>query len=100
MFPLFLFFLLCFLSSLSLEDRYKRVNRVKLYYRIADQGEPVVMLYAISCPDNVKRLIISNSMPARGGKWKREMTMIQLDREHRYGVKEKLEELKRSGLRR
>ncbi len=62
-------------------------------------GGGLVMLYAIRYPQRVKSLIISNSMPARDGEWKKETAAIQAEREKQYGVKEKLEALRRSGLR-
>jgi proline iminopeptidase len=62
-------------------------------------GGGLVMLYAITYPQNVSRLIISNSMPASEGSWKREATMIQDERERRYGVREKLLTLEKSGIR-
>ncbi len=61
-------------------------------------GGGLVMLYAIRYPERVKRLVISNSMPAHEGKWKREMTLIEYEHERHHGVREKLEELDESGL--
>lgn len=62
-------------------------------------GGGLVMLYAITYPERVKRLIICNSMPAYEGTWKKEMDSIQRERELRYRVQEKLDALERSGLR-
>ncbi len=63
-------------------------------------GGGLVMLYAITYPGRVKRLIISNSMPPYEGDWKREMAVIEDEHELRFRVKEKLQALEQSGLRR
>jgi proline iminopeptidase len=62
-------------------------------------GGGLVMLYAIAYPERVTRLIISNSMPARDGEWKKEMAMIESEFERLHGVREELAALDKSGLR-
>ena len=172
------FLTMLFLQLLVVEEGYKDINGVKIFYRIVGQGEPLVMLhggpgsnmlhllpycdtlatqckliyydqrgcgrssplndsrtvswidhvedlealrkafglekmdlfghswggglgllYAITYPERVKRLIISNSMPAEEGVWKKEMGEIESDLEERHHVSEHLAALDRSGLR-
>jgi proline iminopeptidase len=62
-------------------------------------GGGLVMLYAKTYPRRVKRLIISNSMPAYEGDWMGEKAAIERERERRFRVRERLQELEQSGLR-
>jgi proline iminopeptidase len=62
-------------------------------------GGGLVMLYAITYPERVRRLIISNSMPAHDGEWKEEMAATEAEFERLHGVQEKLAALDKSGLR-
>src|SRR3972149_9319931 len=93
-------------QTVSWKDHVKDLEGLRKAFRLERMnlfghswGGGLVMLYAITYPKRVTRLIISNSMPARDGEWRMEMATIESEFERQHGVQEELAALDKSRLR-